>query len=86
VTCETPFVPTVSSLKVREMSLNEHEFAKKTKSIALPSKGKSSKALKFVESEEESPDGDSDEDLLLWRRWLCSPTSFSIWLGRTRSF
>jgi len=53
----------VSSLKVHELSLNEHESAKKCKSIALPSKGKSSKALKVIESEEEeSPDGDSDED------------------------
>jgi len=52
----------VSSLKVHEISLNEHEPAKKSKSIALPSKGKSSKALKVIESEEESPDGDSDED------------------------
>jgi hypothetical protein len=52
----------VSSLKVHEISLNEHEHAKKSKSIALPSKGKSSKALKVIESEEESPDGDSDED------------------------
>ena len=55
----------VSSLKVHEMSLNEHEPSKKTKSIALPSKGKSSKALKFIESGEESPDGDSDEDPLV---------------------
>jgi len=53
----------VSSLKVHEISLNELEPAKKGKSIALPSKGKSTKALKVVESEEESPDGDSDEDL-----------------------
>jgi len=52
----------VSSLKVHEMSLNEHEPSKKSKSIALPSKGKSSKALKVIEFEEESPDGDSDED------------------------
>ena len=52
----------VSSLKVHEISLNEHEPAKKSKFIALPSKGKSSKALKVIESEEESPDGDSDED------------------------
>jgi len=53
----------VSSLKVHEISLNEHEPAKKSKFIALPSKGKSSKALKVIESEEESLDGDSDEDL-----------------------
>jgi len=52
----------VSSLKVHEISLNEHEPAKKRKSITLPSKGKSSKALKVIESEEESPDGDSDEN------------------------
>jgi len=52
----------VSSLKVHEISLNEHEPAKKSKSIALPSKGKSPKALKVIESEDESPDGDSDED------------------------
>jgi len=52
----------VSSLEVHEISLNEHEPPKKTKSIALPCKGKSSKALKFIESEEESPDGDSNED------------------------
>jgi len=51
-----------SSLKVHEISLNEHEPAKKSKSIALPSKGKSSKALIVIESEDESPDGDSDED------------------------
>jgi len=52
----------VSSLKVHEIVLNEHEPAKKVKSIALPSRGKSSIALKVVESEDESPDGDSDED------------------------
>jgi len=47
----------ISSLTVHEISLNEHEPAKKSRSIALPSKGKSSKALKVVDSEEESPDG-----------------------------
>jgi len=52
----------VSSLKVHEIGLNEHEPAKKVKSIALPSKRKSSKAFKVIESEDESPDGDSDED------------------------
>jgi len=52
----------MSSLKVHEMILNKHESAKKTKSITLPSKGKSSKALKVIESEDESLDGDSDED------------------------
>jgi len=48
----------VGSLKVHKISLNEHEPAKKIKYIALPSKGKSSKALKVIESEEESPDED----------------------------
>jgi len=38
----------VSCLKVHEISLNEHKTAKKSKSIALPSKGKSSKALKVI--------------------------------------
>jgi len=52
----------VSSLKVHEIGLNEHEPAKKNKSIAMPSKGKSSKVLKVIESEDKSPDGDSDED------------------------
>jgi len=74
----------VSSLKVHEIGLTEHEPAKKVKSIALPSEGNSSKAFKVIESEDESPDGDSDEDLL--RRWLCFPTSLSIWQRRTGSF
>ena len=52
----------VNSLKVHEIGLNEHDSASKEKSIALPSKGKSSKAFKVIESEDESPDGDSDED------------------------
>jgi len=52
----------ISSLKVHEIGLNDHELAKMNKSIALPSKGKSSKALKVIESQEESLDGDSDED------------------------
>jgi len=59
-----PKVTAIEEAKdLNTLSLNEHEFAKKSKSIALPSKGKSSKALKVIESEEEeSPDGDSDED------------------------
>jgi len=44
------------------LGLNEHESARKPKTIALTSKGKSSKALKANESEEESPDGRYDED------------------------
>jgi len=52
----------ISSLKVHEISLDEHDYSKKTKFISLPSKGKSSKALNVIESEDESPGGDSDED------------------------
>jgi len=52
----------ISSLKVHEIGLNEHESAKKPKFIALNSKGKHSQALKANESEDESPAGDSDED------------------------
>ena len=37
----------VSSLKVHEISLNEHESAKKSKSIALPSKGSHQRLLKL---------------------------------------
>jgi len=49
----------VNSLKVNEIGLNEHE----PEDGSLPSKGKSSKVFKVIESEDESPDGDSDEDL-----------------------
>jgi len=52
----------ISSLKCHEIGLNEQEPIKKHKSIALKSRGKSSKALKALESEEESTSEDSDED------------------------
>jgi len=52
----------ISSLKCHEIGLNEHEPIKKSKSIALKSRGKSTKALKALESEEESTSEDSDED------------------------
>jgi len=55
----------VSSLKFHEISLNEHELAKKSRSIALPSKGKSLMALKVIESEEESPDEDPTEKMAM---------------------
>jgi len=42
--------------------MNEHEPIKKPKSIALKSRGKSTEALKALESEEESTSEDSDED------------------------
>ena len=38
----------ISSLKCLEIGLNEHESIKKHKSIALKSRGKSSKALKGI--------------------------------------
>jgi len=52
----------ISSLKVHEISFNEHESAKKLNPIALKSKGKHSQCLKANVSEEEFPAGDSDED------------------------
>jgi len=52
----------ISSLKCHEIGLNEHEPIKKPKPIALKSRGKSTKALKALESEEESTSEDSDED------------------------
>jgi len=58
----------ISSLKVHPIGLNEHESAKKPKSIALASKGKSSKALKANESEEESLDGCSNEDPAIFEK------------------
>jgi len=52
----------ISSLKCNEIGLNEHEPIKKPKSIALKSRGKPTKALNALESEEESTSEDSDED------------------------
>jgi len=50
----------ISSLKVHEISLDEHDSSKKSKSIALKSKWKHSQAFKAIESDDESPDGDYD--------------------------
>ena len=74
----------ISSLKCHEISLNEQEPIKKHKFIALKSRGKSSKALKALESEEESTSEDSDEDPEIVQRWLSSPTDYNILLRRTR--
>jgi len=52
----------VSSLKCQELGLNEDEPAKKSKSISLKSKGKSSKAPKDDESNEDFHDEGSKED------------------------
>jgi len=80
----------VSSFKVHEISLNERESAKKSKSIALPSKGKSSKAL-IIESEEESPDGDSNEDpsekmVMLSNRLQCLAKKNKKFFSRRSSY
>jgi len=52
----------ISSLKSHEIGLNEKEPIKKPKFIALNLRGKSSKALKALESAQESTSEDSDED------------------------
>jgi len=52
----------ISSLKCHEIGLNEHEPIKKHKSIALKSRGKSTKALKALEFEEKFTSEDSNED------------------------
>jgi len=52
----------ISSLEVHEISLDEHDSAKKSKSNALKSKVKHSQAFKAIESEEKSSYGDFDED------------------------
>jgi len=50
----------ISSLKVHEITLDEHDSAEESKSTALKSKGKQSHAFKANESEEEFFDQDSD--------------------------
>ena len=52
----------IISLKCHEIGLNEEEPVMKSKSIALKPKGKSSKALKANEFEDESPVGGYEED------------------------
>src|SRR4030067_1028231 len=63
----------ISSLKYHELGFPEAQSSKKSKSIALKSKGKESKALKAVESkgepsEEEPEDSEAEELALLTRR------------------
>ena len=58
----------ISSLKCHEIGINEKEPVRKPKTIALTSKGKSSKALKENESEEESHVGDYDEDHVVFEK------------------
>src|SRR4030065_2487720 len=64
----------ISSLKCDELGFLEAESSKKSKSIALKSKGKEAKALKAAESEEEpseeeSEDSEAEELALLTRRF-----------------
>lgn len=51
----------ISSLKSNEVYLSGNEPPKKSKSIALKSKGKSSKALQVIESNQETPYGDYED-------------------------
>src|SRR4030065_1063951 len=64
----------ISSLKCHELGFPEAESSKKSKSIALKSKGKEAKALKVAESEgepsdEEPEDSEAEELALLTRRF-----------------
>jgi len=52
----------IRSLNCHEIGLNEQESARKPKPITLKSKGKSTKALKANESEDESSAEDLNED------------------------
>jgi len=73
----------VSSLKVHEIGLNEHEPARKVKSIALHLKGSHQKLLKLLNLKMNH----LMEILMkiLLRRWLCFPISLSIWQRRIKS-
>src|SRR4030067_1129914 len=74
----------ISSLKCHELGFPEAESSKKSKSIALKSKGKEVKALKAAESEEESSEEDhedsEDEELALLTR------RFQRWAGKNKKF
>ena len=75
----------ISFLKCHEIGLNEHEHVKKPKFIALKSRGKSTKALKALDSEEESTSEDSDEDPDIVQKMAMLSTEYNILLRRTRS-
>jgi len=75
----------ISSLKCHEIGLNEHEPVKKPKFIALKLRGKSTKALKALESEEESTSEDFGEDLAVVQEMAMLSNSYNILLRRTRS-
>src|SRR4030066_1487647 len=74
----------ISSLKCHKLGFSEAESSKKSKTIALKSKGKEVKALKAAESEEESSeedyeDSEAEELALLTRR-------FQRWAGKNNKF
>src|SRR4030043_843765 len=74
----------ISSLKCHELGFPEAESIKKSKTIALKSKGKEVKALKAAESEEESSeedheDSEAEELALLTRR-------FQRWTWKNKNF
>src|SRR4030043_141188 len=74
----------ISSLKFHELGFPEAESSKKSKTIALKSKGKEVKAVKAAESEEESSEADhedseAEELALLTRR-------FQRWAGKNKKF
>src|SRR4030065_1042305 len=74
----------ISSLKCHELGFPEAKSIKKSKTIALKSKGKEVKALKAAESEEESSeeyheDSEAEEVAFLTRR-------FQRWVGKSKKF
>src|SRR4030043_770616 len=74
----------ISSLKCHELGFPEAESSKKSKTIALKSKGKEVKALKAADSEGESSEADhedseAEELALLTRR-------FQRWAGKNKKF
>ena len=58
----------ISSLKCHEIGLNEHEFFRKTKTIALNSKGKTSQALKQMNMKKSLMLGIQMKILLLFKK------------------
>jgi len=70
----------ISSLKVHEISLDEHDSSKKTKSIARPSKGKSSEALKVIESEDEIGGNQAGKIIGTGTIGNCSISINNVWL------
>jgi len=68
----------ISTLKVHGISLDEHDSSKKSKSITFKSKGKHSQEFKAIESVEESPDRDSDEDPTVAEKMVILSKKYSV--------